>query len=240
MISWPARGSSASSAAHSRLDSMALPLPLRNSLAELILDSLHDEGARRALEAVAAVSADPTALEGPGVLPEEFPRDIFEHRDDGWRLKSGFKGHESEFAERAERARRLLHLRLFDPEDPPLATALVAAALLFHAHLYFEVHELLEPYWLRAEGGDREALQGLIQVAVGFQHLANGNVRGAAALLHDGCGRVLERTLEGVPLDPFGRALQRSLDHMLTLGDDAPREFDWNQVPRFPVNATDD
>jgi hypothetical protein len=219
---------------------MPLPLPLRNCLAGLILDSLHDEGARRALEALAAVCADPMALEGPGVLPEPFPRDIFERRDGGWRLKSGFKAHEREFAERAERARGLLHLRPFDPEDPPLGVALVSAALLFHAHFYFEVHELLEPYWLRAEDGDREALQGLIQVAVGFQHLANGNVTGARALLHDGCGRILERTLEGVPLDPFGRALQRTLDRVLSLGEDAPRGFDWNEVPRFPNRATSD
>ena len=216
---------------------MPLPLPLRNALARLILDSFHAEGARRGLEAVAAVCADPKALEGPGRLPEAFPRDIFERRDGGWRVKSGLLAFEAEFAERAERARRLLHLRPFDPEDPPLEVAMVAAALLFHAHLYFEVHELLEPYWLRAEGGDREGLQGLIQVAVGFQHLANGNVSGARALLHDGCARVLERTLQGVPLDPFGRALQRSLDRVLALGADAPRMFDWNDVPRFPVRA---
>jgi DUF309 family protein family protein len=219
---------------------MPLPLPLRNVLAGLILDSLHDEGARRALEAVAAVCADPTALEGPGILPEAFPGDIFERRDGGLRLKSGFKEFAAEFAERAERARRLLHLRPFDPENPPLDVAMVAAGLLFHAHLYFEVHELLEPYWLRAEGGDREALQGLIQIAVGFQHLANGNVSGARALLHDGCGRVLERSLEGVPLDPFGRALQRSLDRLLALGEDASRSFDWNEVPRFPVRTVID
>ncbi|HEX9420198.1 MAG TPA: DUF309 domain-containing protein [Methylomirabilota bacterium] len=219
---------------------MPLPLPLRNCLARLTLDALHDEAARRALDAVASVCAEPRALEGPGVLPEAFPREIFEHRDGAWRLKSGFKAHESEFAERAERARRLLHLRPFDPADPPLRVALIAAALLFHAHLYFEVHELLEPYWLRADGGDREALQGLIQVAVGFQHLANGNVSGARSLLHDGCGRVLERTLEGVPLDPFGRALQQSLDRVLALGDDAPAGFDWNEVPRFPVGTGND
>ena len=219
---------------------MPLPLPLRNCLARLVLDALHDVAARRALEAVAAVCAEPHALEGPGVLPEAFPREIFERRDGAWRLKSGFKAHEGEFGERAERARRLLHLRPFDAEDPPLKVALVAAALLFHAHLYFEVHELLEPYWLRAGGGDREALQGLIQVAVGFQHLANGNISGARSLLHDGCGRVLERTLEGVPLDPFGRALQQSLDRVLALGDDAPRGFDWNEVPRFPVEPGND
>jgi hypothetical protein len=216
---------------------MALPLPLRNCLARLILDALHDEAARRALDTVAVVCAEPHALEGPGVVPEAFPREIFERRDGTWRLQSGFKGHEAEFADRAERARRLLHLRPFDPEDAPLKVALVSAALLFHAHLYFEVHELLEPYWLRAEGGDREALQGLIQVAVGFQHLANGNISGARSLLHDGCGRVLERTLEGVPLDPFGRALQHSLDRVLSLGAAASREFDWNDVPRFPVGT---
>jgi len=216
---------------------MPLPLPLRNALTELILDALHAEGARRGLEAVAAVCADPNALEGAGALPAAFPRGIFERRDGGWRLKSGFKTFEAEFADRAERARRLLHLRPFDAEDPPLEVAMVAAALLFHAHLYFEVHELLEPYWLRAEGGDREGLQGLIQVAVGFQHLANGNVSGARALLHEGCARVLERTLQGVSLDPFGRALERCLDRVLALGDDAPRLFDWNDVPRFPVRA---
>lgn len=219
---------------------MALPLPLRNRLAELILDALHDSDARKALEAVVQVCTNSTALEGAGPLPEAFPEDIFERRADGWQIKSGFKQHLGEFLERAERARRILHVRPFDPPDPPLPTALVAAALLFHAHLYFEVHELLEPYWLRAEGSDREALQGLIQVAVGFAHLANGNVGGARALLHDGCARVLERSLEDVPLDPFGRALQRSLDRLLALGDDAPRTFDWNEVPRFPVRTVDD
>ena len=122
----------------------------------------------------------------------------------------------------------------------PSPRALVSAALLFHAHLYFEVHELLEPYWLRAEGGDREALQGLIQVAVGFAHLANGNVGGARALLHDGCARVLERNARGRaprPLRPRAAAKPRPL---LSLGDDAPRAFDWNEVPRFPVKTVDD
>jgi hypothetical protein len=209
-------------------------------LAELILDALHDSDARRALGAMVQVLTDPSALERTGPLPEAFPEDIFERRADGWQIKSGYRQHLGEFLERAERARRILHVRPFDPPDPPLATALVAAALLFHAHLYFEVHELLEPYWLRAEGSDREALQGLIQVAVGFAHLANGNVAGARALLHDGCARVLERSLEGVPLDPFGRALQRSLDRVLALGEDAPRAFDWNEVPRFPVKTVDD
>ena len=219
---------------------MALPLPLRNRLADLILDALHDPQARQALEVVVAVCVESGGVPAAQPIPNAFPADLFEHREGVWRLKGAWKAYEVEFAERAERARRMLRRRPFDPADPPLATALVSAALLFHAHLYFEVHELLEPYWLRADGGDREALQGLIQVAVGFQHLANGNIRGARSLLHDGCGRVLERTLEGVPLDPFGRALQQSLDRVLALGDDAPAGFDWNEVPRFPVGTGND
>jgi DUF309 family protein family protein len=218
---------------------MALPLPLRNRLAELILDALSDPQARQALETVAAVCLQPDGETTPP-LAKAFPSELFEERDGGLRLKSGWKAHEGEFGERAERARRMLHGRPLDSPDPPLAIALVSAALLFHAHLYFEVHELLEPYWMRSESDAREALQGLIQVAVGFQHLANGNVSGACALLHDGCGKVLERQLEGVPLDPFGRALQRCLARIVSLGDDAPTAFDWSEVPRFPVRVGDD
>ena len=219
---------------------MALPLPLRNRLADLILDALHDPQARQALEVVVAVCVESGGVPAAQPIPNAFPADLFEHREGVWRLKGTWKAYEVEFAERAERARRMLRRRPFDPADPPLATALVSAALLFHAHLYFEVHELLEPYWMRAEGSARIALQGLIQVAVGFQHLANRNVSGALSLLHDGCSKVLERQLEGVPLDPFGRALQRCMARIDALGDEAPTAFDWNEVPRFPVRVSDD
>ncbi len=101
-----------------------------------------------------------------------------------------------------------------------------AAAALFDAHLYFEVHELLEPSWRDARGNDREALQGLIQVAVGYQHLANGNFAGARALLDEGRGRLRGRNLDGLDLDAFGQAVARSLDHFF--------HFDWRAVPAFP------
>ena len=59
-------------------------------------------------------------------------------------------------------------------------------------------------------------------------------------LLHDGCARVPERTLEEVPLDLFGRALQRSLDRIRGLGEEVPARFDWNEAPRFPLRTIDD
>ncbi|MGH7304735.1 MAG: DUF309 domain-containing protein, partial [Candidatus Rokuibacteriota bacterium] len=101
-----------------------------------------------------------------------------------------------------------------------------AAAMLFDAHLYFEVHELLEPSWRDAEGAEREALQGVIQIAVGYQHLANGNLAGARALLEEGRRRLRGGTLAGVDLDAFGEAVAGTVGRIVQL--------DWRTVPAFP------
>jgi predicted metal-dependent hydrolase len=136
--------------------------------------------------------------------------------------------HASEVQERARRAWRVLQDRDLDARHA--AAALDSAAALFDGGLFFEVHELLEPHWLGAEAGDRKAFQGLIQIAVGFQHLANGNVAGARALLRDGAFKVAGRRLHGLELDGFGRAVQACLRK---IGDEA-KGFDWSSVPRFP------
>jgi hypothetical protein len=182
---------------------VTLPLPLRNRLAELVLEAFHDHAARRELEALAA--------DGSG------------------------EPHSAELAERAERARRLFAGRPLDPADVPLEMALAQSALLFDGGLYFEVHELLEPYWLRAAGRERETLQGLIQVAVGFHHLGNGNGAGARALLHDGAAKLLTRQIGGIGVDAFARAVVSTLDVVIRLGAEAPARFPWSSVPRFPT-----
>jgi predicted metal-dependent hydrolase len=108
------------------------------------------------------------------------------------------------------------------------------AARLFDAQLYFEVHELLEPFWLRAEGDERTALQGIIQVAVGLHHLSNANVSGARALLADGAAKLAGRELAGVRFDGFARAVAGCLAEVARLGADAPAHFDWRTVPPLP------
>jgi len=140
-----------------------------------------------------------------------------------------------EVAARAARALSLFVGRPLDLPDAPLGTALGQAALLFDGRLYFEVHELLEPYWLRAMGRDRETIQGLIQVAVGFHHLANANTVGARALLHDGATKLLGRDIEGVNVDAFARAVVTTLDEVIQLGVSAPTRFAWTTVPHFPA-----
>ena len=81
-----------------------------------------------------------------------------------------------------------------------MAGLLERAAALANHGLFFEVHELLEPVWFRASEPARTALQGLIQVAVGFHHLENGNREGARSLLVLGVAKVAEAGAT-LPLD---------------------------------------
>ncbi len=182
-----------------------LPLGARNRLAETILAALHDARARRQL---AQLAEAPEAALAAGWLTGE---------------ERSFAG---ALTERARRAGAAITALPLGEAGGPLAAALVDAAALHDAGLYFEVHELLEGYWRDAHAEAKEALQGLIQVAVGYQHLANGNLRGARALLEEGAARLHGRRLGALALDPFAGAVAASLGRL----DD----FDWNLVPRFP------
>ena len=213
---------------------MTLPLPLRNRLADLILEALHEARARRGLEALAATCRDPGAL-GSGAPPPGFPADLFDRRADGWHVKAGFRAHADALGERATRAARALADRPLSPADPPLDVALGEAATLFDAGLYFEVHELLEPHWMRADGVERTALQGLIQVAVGLQHLANRNLEGARALLREGAAKLVGQRLAGRDLDGFARRVHRCGTELHDA--EAAQRFDWSAAPRFPAGA---
>lgn len=190
--------------------SPTLPLRPRNRLARVILTALHDAQARETLAALAMASETDVA------------------RD--W-LDAGERRHAGALRERARRAREAVAALPLGPGGGSLAEALAEAATLYDAGLYFEVHELLEPWWRRARGETREALQGLVQIAVGYQHLANGNTRGARALLEEGSARLHGRALDGLTLDAFASQAARSVERLA--------DFDWNLIPRFPRRGKD-
>jgi predicted metal-dependent hydrolase len=171
------------------------PLRLRNHLAEIILTALGDPAARRQLDA--------QDFEWLGEATEEQAAIV---------------------SARARRASEALAGCPAMRSEPSLDEVLAAAAALFDAGLYFEVHELLEAYWMRAAGAERQALQGLIQIAVAFQHRDNGNLEGARSLLVDGSARLRDGRLPGLDLDDFAEAS----------GAAATRLSDPITVPPFP------
>jgi uncharacterized protein len=65
--------------------------------------------------------------------------------------------------------------------DDLLTNHLQEGLTLFSEGHWFEAHEVLETAWrAQPKGVDREALQGLIQLAVSLEHNRRGNPRGAA------------------------------------------------------------
>ncbi|MBI2017327.1 MAG: DUF309 domain-containing protein [Candidatus Rokubacteria bacterium] len=187
-----------------------LPLAPRNRLAGLILAALHDAGARSELARLAAAG-------GAAGLA-------------GW-LAPGEEAWAERLTARARSACAALDRLPLAPPAVSLEAALDAAAALWQGRLYFEVHELLEPHWRAASGAAREALQGLVQVAVGYQHLANGNLAGARALLEEGSARLHGRALAGRAFDAFARRAAASAAGLPS--------FDWTAVPALPGAGPD-
>jgi hypothetical protein len=167
----------------------ALPLGLRNRLAELILDAF-DSG-----EARATLAALVQACDGEAVEPDGASRlaelGWFEPAGAGrMRLRGAHQAHREALCGRAAAALEMLERVRSGRAEGTLVASLDRAASLADAGLFFEVHELLEPAWLRADGAERLGLQALIQVAVAFHHAAHGNREGAVSLLGEGLAKL--------------------------------------------------
>jgi hypothetical protein len=168
----------------------ALPLPIRNRLAELILESFDDPEARMTLVALAAACGG--APLPPGTADRIQALGWFEPVGEGWRLRGGYQVHRSALTRRV-RAALALPGEAGVADDPATRTGLLGrAARLADAGLFFEAHELLESAWIRAEGPERTALQALIQVAVACHHAEHGNRAGAVSLLVEGLAKLAE------------------------------------------------
>jgi len=179
-----------------------LPLGLRNRLAELILEAFDHDEARHTLAALAAFCEDdePDAATVAGLVLLGW----FERAATGrLRLLGAHAAHREALGRRATAA--LGAVARGGPDGRSVAGLLARAAVLADAGLYFEVHELLEPAWMRAAGAERLALQGLIQIAVALHHAAHDNREGAVSLLTEGLAK-LEASGASLPLSTGGWA----------------------------------
>jgi hypothetical protein len=180
------------------------PLPLRNALAELGIAALRDDGARAAL----AWLADPAGSPPPAVRA----RLAGAHLTDA---TGGLLSVHAPWADAARahaaRAVAAAGMRIDAAPGTPVSEAVRDAVALWNAGLFFEVHEVLEAVWKTAAGPLRQGLQGVIQVAVAYHHLAHDNPRGARTLMRDGRARLAD--VDGELLAPLdARALLADTD----------------------------
>ena len=160
------------------------PLPLRNALAALAIAALDDPGARGALAWLAVDSTDPAPAAARAVLITHL---VVE--PDGT-LLDVHRGHAERIRAHAARAIRAAESFRASTDADAVAAAVDRAVVLWNERLFFEVHEVLEAEWKRTSGDVRQALQGVIQIAVALHHNAHGNPRGARTLMHEGRGRL--------------------------------------------------
>jgi predicted metal-dependent hydrolase len=121
--------------------------------------------------------------------------------------------------------------------EATLTQALREGIVLFNHRLFFEVHEVLEAQWSQETGEEKQFLQGLIQIAVAFQHLENRNLRGALSLLHDGIEKIApyRPAFFGVELQEFIQKLQICQLEILQLGEAELSQLSTARIPTLQM-----
>jgi len=104
---------------------------------------------------------------------------------------------------------------------------------LFNRGLFFEFHELLEEPWFRARGLQKQFLQGIIQIAVGFYRLQARKLRGCLQLLREGEEKMapLAPVFLGLDVREFLDGIAACRAMIARLGEQAPDQFDWASIP---------
>lgn len=188
------------------------PLLLRDALAELFVEaSRGDADADAGLRELEAWAGG--AKPGPALCRRR--------AEDGAVLFHQADGLVEPFTSLADwvrdRARRFAAARAWIRADASEGDAVACARAAWDAGLFFEVHELLEPEWLGAEGERRQTLQGLIMAGGALHHLCEANPAGARGLLRKAIDRLDGASdMLGLELVAFARglgALADDVDH---------------------------
>lgn len=85
----------------------------------------------------------------------------------------------------------------------------------FNRQDFYECHETLEEYWntLPASLPERQLVQGIIQIAVGFYHLKRDNVKGTLKLFTRGNDRLISSSnfVAGLDVGPCSAAVAANI-----------------------------
>ena len=106
-----------------------------------------------------------------------------------------------------------------------------AGLLAYEEKDFFEAHELWEELWSEYYLDDKTFIQGLIQLAVSFVHLGNGNLKGAKSLLKKSTDKFSSYSglHRGINIDKLKLqivVIKNEYEQLLTVQD-----FDWTHIP---------
>ena len=98
---------------------------------------------------------------------------------------------------------------------------------------FFEAHELWEELWSEYYLDDKTFIQGLIQLAVSFVHLGNGNLNGAKSLLNKSTDKFSSYSglHRGINIDKLKQQIViiiNEYEQLLTV-----EGFDWTHIPEL-------
>jgi predicted metal-dependent hydrolase len=117
-------------------------------------------------------------------------------------------------------------------EDPRLQEAI----RLFNKAEWYACHDQFEELWQETAGPMRCVLQGILQIAVGQLHHANGNHRGATVLTGEGLGRLRAAGAQALGLNLDALRAHACLWLRALQSDEAPSAL----VPPVLVPAASD
>ena len=101
----------------------------------------------------------------------------------------------------------------------------------YEENFFFEAHELWEELWSEYYLADRTLIQGLIQLAVSFVHLGNGNLNGAKSLMKKSADKFSSYSglHRGINIDKLKQQIviiKNEYEQLLTV-----EGFDWTHIP---------
>ena len=206
-----------------------MKIATRDALADLLLEALDDAATAATVRGLAAEVRTAVAGSPPHALAEKLRCVLTPDFEADWP---------------AVRAKLLQYGAVLEGWSGQAGTSalevvLQKSALLFNHHLFFEVHEVLEPQWMKERGEVKKFLQGLIQIAVAFYHLGRGNLAGTRSLLHEGLLKIAPHSPAclGVELQDFIAGLEGCRQIISGLSPETYRQFSLDAVPRMRLVA---
>ena len=201
----------------------------RDALADLLLEALDDTAKAATVRGLAAEVRTATAEPPPRALAEQLRSALSPDFEADWP------------AVRAKLIQYGAALENWSGQSGGSTRDVVLqkSVPLFNHHLFFEVHEVLEPQWMQEQGAVKKFLQGLIQIAVAFYHLERGNLAGARSLLHEGLIKISPHSPAclGVELRDFIAGLEQCRQVISGLSPETCKQFSPDAIPRMRLVA---